>query len=317
MPRLETSLVLRAVAIVLVTATHANLIGVQGGAHLLLALLGLNLARFQLAAPTPATRARGLLRTAAGIALPAMLWIGGVALVTGTYQPSTVLLMNDLLGGGDRWTVQWQYWFLEVAVWSILLLAVAAGVPWLTRIERRRPFAVAAATFGLTMALRLALTGIEAGAVERYSLPGTAWLIALGWVIARATTVRTRLLASAMVFVSVPGFFGDPAREAVVLAGLLLVLWLPGVPVLRTLVPVLRVIAGASLFVYLVHWQVYPWLEDVNPPLATLASFAAGIAAWRLHRLARTALGSAWAWLRRGRPRRVAEFFRDPAGAGS
>jgi hypothetical protein len=35
------------------------------------------------------------------------------------------------------------------------------------------------------------------------------------------------------------------------------------------------------LFVYLVHWQVYPFLEDEQPVLATVASFAAGILAWR------------------------------------
>ncbi|WP_246853313.1 non-ribosomal peptide synthetase [Naasia sp. SYSU D00948] len=288
--RLETSLVLRAAAIVLVTATHANLLGVQGGAHLLLALLGLNLGRFQLTDAPRSARVRALLRTGANIAVPAVLWIGGVALVTGMYGPSTVFLVNDLLGGGDRWSVQWQYWFLEVAVWSIAGLALAAAVPALHRLERRRPFAVAVTAFGATLALRIATTGVEAGAVERYSLPAVAWLLALGWVIARSATWRTRLAASALAGVSVPGFFGDPGREAVVLTGLLLVVWVPTVPLPRLLVPAVRVVAAASLFVYLVHWQVYPWLEDDLPLLATLASFAAGIAAWRIHRLARSAL---------------------------
>ncbi|MDQ4138487.1 MAG: AMP-dependent synthetase, partial [Actinomycetota bacterium] len=287
--RVETSLLVRAVAIVLVTATHANLFGVQGGAHLLLAMLGFNLARFQLSNANPSARARGLLRTAAAIAVPAMLWIGGVALLTGMYQPTTVLLLNDLLGG-ERWTVQWQYWFLEVAVWSILLLAAAAAVPKLTGLDQRHPYAVPAAVFAGTMALRLALTGIEAGATERYSLAVTAWLVALGWVIARSTVLRTRALTSLLIAVAVPGFFGDPLREAVVAVGLLLVLWLPVVPTSRLLLPLVRVIAGASLFVYLVHWQVYPWLEDDFPLLATLASFAAGIAVWRLHRLAKAGL---------------------------
>jgi acyl-CoA synthetase (AMP-forming)/AMP-acid ligase II len=285
--RVETSLLLRAIAILLVTATHANLFGVQGGAHLLLALLGFNLARFQLSGGTPSSRALGLLRVAAGIAVPAVLWIGGVALLTGMYEPSTVLLLNDLLGGGEQWTVQWQYWFLEVAVWSIVALAAAAAVPALTRLDQRHPYALPVTVYAGTMCLRLALTGVEAGAVERYSLPSTAWLLALGWVVARSARRSTRVISSVLIVVAVAGFFGDPVREAVVAGGLLLVLWVPVVPLPRIAVPAIRVVAGASLFVYLVHWQVYPWLEDDFPLLATLASFGAGIAAWQLHRLAK------------------------------
>ncbi|MCY7403352.1 MAG: non-ribosomal peptide synthetase, partial [Cryobacterium sp.] len=47
--RLETPAVLRAIAIVLIVGTHADLFVLQGGAHLLLAVAGYNLARFQLA----------------------------------------------------------------------------------------------------------------------------------------------------------------------------------------------------------------------------------------------------------------------------
>jgi CBS domain containing-hemolysin-like protein len=103
----------------------------------------------------------------------------------------------------------------------------------------------------------------------------------MGWLIARSTDLKRRMLSTALVGISVPGFFGDPGREAVVIAGLLLLLWVPLVPVPRFLVRTLGIVASASLFVYLVHWQVYPFLEDEQPVLATVASFAAGILAWR------------------------------------
>ena len=70
MPRLETPAVLRAIAIVLMVATHADLFVVTGGAHLLLAVAGYNLARFQLA-DVPGRRASaGLLRSAAQVVDP-------------------------------------------------------------------------------------------------------------------------------------------------------------------------------------------------------------------------------------------------------
>ncbi|CDJ99863.1 conserved membrane hypothetical protein [Microbacterium sp. C448] len=286
---IEPSLVLRAVAIVLVTATHANLIDVQGGAHVLLALIGFNLARFQLARVTPHARVRGLIRTAAGIAIPAMLWIGAVALLTGAYRPTTVLLLNAMGGTGAGWSAQWHFWFLEAAVWSIIALAAVMAVPWITRADRRRPFTSALVIFLVAIAIRLIVTGFEAGPLERYTLPATAWLVALGWLIARATTLRSRVAVSLCIAASLPGFFGDPTREAVVAAGLLMLLWLTHIAVPRILVPAIRVLAAASLYIYLVQWQVYPWLEDDVPWLATLASFAAGVLAWQLSARVRSA----------------------------
>lgn len=279
---METPLLLRALAIVLVVGTHANLLTLQGGAHLLLGVLGFNLARFQFADVPRASRIRNLARSASSIFVPAVLWIGAVSLVGGGYQPATVFLLNGVLGNGDRWSTQWQYWFLETVLWTMVGLIALVASPRLDRLERRYPFLFAGVFVVLALALRVFVTGgVQAGPVERYTLLGVLWLIALGWLIARARDLTHRLVASVVILLAVPGFFGDPVREAVVAAGLLLLLWIPAIAVPRMLVPALRIVASASLFVYLVHWQVYPALQDHFPLLATLASFAAGILVWR------------------------------------
>lgn len=278
----EMPLVLRAAAIVLVTATHANLLFLQGGAHLLLGILGFNLARFQFAAKPRRARISGLVRSAVSVFVPAVLWIGAVGLITGMYLPTTSLLVNGLVVGGDSWSTQWQYWFLEAAVWAMLGLALLFSLPQLDRLERRWPFLFSLGLVGGALAIRLAVSGgIEAGSPERYTLPVVLWLIALGWLIARSTDLRRRFLTSLVVVLAVPGFFGDLPREAVIIAGLLLLLWFPSVPLPRFLVPAFGVLAAASFFIYLVQWQVYPHLEDHFPLLATLASFAVGIAVWQ------------------------------------
>ncbi|HRK47591.1 MAG TPA: proton-conducting transporter membrane subunit, partial [Nocardioides sp.] len=74
----DTSVALRAVAITLVVVTHADLFQLQGGAHVLLAIAGYNLARFQLALPGRRARVGALLRSARSVAIPAMLFIGAV-----------------------------------------------------------------------------------------------------------------------------------------------------------------------------------------------------------------------------------------------
>ncbi|MEI5584955.1 MULTISPECIES: AMP-binding protein [unclassified Agromyces] len=309
--RVETSVVLRALAIVLIVATHADVVQLQGGAHLLLAVAGFNLARFRLtpgrsatdAAPgraraARALRVRGLLRSVRAIAVPAVLWVGGVALIARTYDPATVALSNWLLGSDEAWSDQRHLWFIEALVWAVLAIAAIVAVPGLDALERRRPYAFAAVVLVVALAIRSAASGGTAATSPlHYELPGVAWLIALGWLVARSTSVRRRLVASAVVLATVPGFFGDPLREAVVVAGLGLLVWATSLPVPAVLAGGIGTVASASMFVYLTHWQVYPPIEEVSPPLAIAASFAVGIAAW-------------WAWTRLGgrlsarRPRR-------------
>ena len=283
MLRVETPAVLRALAIVLIVGTHANLFDLKGGAHLLLAVAGYNLARFQLADVAGRSRSLGILKSTAQVVVPAVIWIGAVALLTGGYRLSTVLLVNNF-GGDPAWNVHWQFWFIEAVTWTMLALAAVFGIPYVDRLERRHPFSFALGVLAVTLAVRFALLGgVGAHATERYTTLMVVWCIAIGWLVARSTTLRQRLLTSAVVLVAVPGFFGTPTREAVVLVGILVLLWLPTLPVVRRLVPLVGVLAGASMFIYLTHWQVYPPLEDHVPWLATLLSLAVGVVVWKAY----------------------------------
>jgi peptidoglycan/LPS O-acetylase OafA/YrhL len=276
----EVSVLLRAVAILLVVVTHADLVLVPGGAHVLLGVAGFNLARFILRTPGRTDRVRRLLGGLARVALPAAAWIGLVAVTVGGYRPATLVYLNGVLGP-DTWTDDWQFWFLEALVWSYLGLAAILAVPFADRWLRTHPFGVAMGAVTATLLLRYAWTGVEAGATERYTVGLVLWCVALGWAAAEATTVRRRILVTVVAVVATAGFFGDLQREAVVLAGLVLLVWVRTVPVPTALATPVRLVAGASLWIYLTHWQVYPGLEAAGRPVpAVLASVAAGICCW-------------------------------------
>lgn len=275
----ETPVLLRAVAIVAIVGSHADVWTLLGGAHILLAVAGFNLARFGLTAPTRMLRVRRLLRGAAAVALPAALWVGTVALVSDRYHWRTALGLNQALGSNE-WTRDWQLWFLEVITWSFAGLALLLLVPVLDRWQRRHRFGAALVVVGATLAVRYLWVGIEAGPTERYTIGCVLWCLALGWAAAEAQRPWQRVLVAATVVVATYGFFGDPVREATVALGILVLLvpWSPLLP--WPMARLAAVLAASSLWIYLVHWQIYPGLEAAGLGwLGILASLAAGCAA--------------------------------------
>ncbi|QYJ03822.1 AMP-binding protein [Nocardioides panacisoli] len=279
---LDTTIVLRALAIVLIVGSHTNLFAVTGGAHVLLAVAGFNLARFLLTGATPRDRGRGLLRAAARIAVPAVIWIGAVATVTGAYGWRNVLLLNDVLGPRTWAEPEFYFWFVEVLVMLLLATAALLLVPGLRWAEQRWPFGFATALLAATLVpVAWAAVTDHTGDVL-HSTVFVAWYFVAGWAAARATSWPQRLLVTAVVVVGSVDFFDDTQRTAVVVGGVAVLTWLPTVPWPRLLGGVTGVLASASLYVYLTHWQVYPHLEFRWPLGGLLASLAVGVAAWWL-----------------------------------
>jgi acyl-coenzyme A synthetase/AMP-(fatty) acid ligase len=273
----DPTVLLRAIAIVLIVGTHANLLTLMGGAHALLAVCGYNAARFL---PTGQAPARALLRAARRIALPSALWIGIVAR-WGGYAPTTAVFLNGALGA-NHWTVDWQFWFLEAAIWTLVGIAAALAVPPLRRLDASHPFAAALVLLAGTAALRYAIVDVHAGPLERYSVPVVAWCFVLGWAAARAEETRQRVVVLLAAGLLLLGFFSDPLRELIIGSAVAALLWAKPVPLPRWAAATCGAVASASLAIYLTHWQVYPHLEDRYPLAATLASIVVGLGYHRL-----------------------------------
>ncbi|HVE94012.1 MAG TPA: AMP-binding protein [Acidimicrobiales bacterium] len=276
--RTDSSVVLRAVAIVLVVGTHARLWHLPGGAHTLLVVAGYNFARFQLAAPS-------MVASIARVAVPSMCWIAVVAALSGKYGWEHALLINGHIGAPESRS---GYWFIEALVQILVPLALLLSVPRVRRAERRRPWLFACAVLGLALAIRFDLLLNGDGAANIARPHEVLWLFALGWAASCVTGTRpviARLALSAVGWFALSGFFNSPSRGLIVFAGLLLVLWVPSLPVPRAATRLVGAVAAASLYIYLSHWQLFPVLERVQgSALAVVGSVVAGIALWSVAR---------------------------------
>lgn len=273
---LETSVVLRGLAIALIVLTHAGVLEVRGGAHVLLAVAGYAFARFQLSGDGRSERVAHVLESVTRVALPSALWIGLIVLIDERFSWWNAALMTSVGGGNVH--AQWRYWFVEAVVHLLAGLALLLCVPAIDRLERARPFAVPLGLAVLGLVSRFGI--VDVGSHHVNGRPAMVlWLFALGWAMARADARWQRWLLTAYVALVVPGFFGDPMRELILAAGLLTLLWVRSVRVPAFVVSVLVPLASASLFIYLVQWEVMGRVG--YSLLGAAAALVAGYVAWR------------------------------------
>ena len=285
---LETSVALRAAAIVLILGSHATLYEMWGGAHLLLGIAGYNFGRFCLT-PVPRTdRVHHLRKTMAWIVVPSLIWIALALLITNDYHWANLLLVEKFLGPDDSMTAG-RLWFIEVLVWILIALTVVCWLPVSDRLERRRPFAFAAGFLIFGLALRYDLLGLHFGREAWFTILAF-WFFAVGWAAAKSSAVWQRLAVTLVLAVSLHGYFDNTHREMLVLAGFLLLIWLPAIRCPAWLTVVAGTVAEASLYTYLTHYQVYP-LFDAHPLLGVIAAIIVGVLLTRVLNATRT-------WLR-------------------
>ncbi|MGH3948641.1 MAG: AMP-binding protein [Pseudonocardiaceae bacterium] len=278
---METDIVLRAVAIVLIVGSHVGLFTILGGAHLLLVISGWCFARFGLARVEGDSPGGRILRSATRIAVPAIAWLIYRMAVTQDVGWPNIFLINNFLQTSSAIG----YWFIEVLVQVLVVLAIVFAIPAVRRIEARHGFTVAAIALVLALIARLGIDDTSEFPERAMSTQGVMWFFVLGWIAQRSATTVQKVLVVGVAVVIMPGFFGDPVREGIVAGGLLLLLLLPQITVPRLVVPVVGLIAGASLYIYLTHYAVYPSLLvrlALPAVVVALISLAVGIGAWLL-----------------------------------
>jgi len=286
---METGIVLRAIAIIFIVSTHIGFFHWEGTAHVLIAVASYNFARFQLSG-TRRSRLRRQLRSIARIVVPSVAVIGFAFAVTDTYAWANVFLLNNLLGP-PGWTDYSRFWFIEILVQILLVIAALLAIPAVARAQRRWPWAFPLALVVIDLPMLFDLVD------SRYPGQGPVlWLFGLGWAAAASRTQWQRAAVTAIALLTIPQSFEDQYRSTTILVGFLILLWLPTLAVPRGLHRLAALLASASLYIYVTHWLVYPLVDPEYKALAVLVSLAAGILYWAAATQAMTTIER---WLRR------------------
>ncbi len=271
----ETGVAIRALAILAIMAQHFELLNVLGGAHVLLAAAGFNFSRFTLGTISRRDSARPIIPIVVRIMIPTTAWVLLVSLMTGTLDWSVVTYVSHLdpeASGG--------YWFIEVLVQILVVAGVVFSIPKVRALHRVSPYLFAVAAMTLALYLRYGIEAIWSTDDLGFKvLHMSLWLFAIGWVAEQSRRRWQRWALTLVTLLTVPGFFDSTSRTLVILAGVVALIWLPTVLVPAPLHRVLGAIGGASLYLYLVHFQVNTALGVEQPVLQLIVALICGLVA--------------------------------------
>ncbi len=275
--RLETVTLTRAFFMVCIVALHTEAFIYSpnwGAAYFLYLLAGYSVARFQLPEITRTGSVKTLIGSIKSVVIPTLLMVGLLQVLTNRFEITPLLLISNFL---DPSTLKgFLFYFIEIYVQLLVLAAVLFSFSKVRAAFSARPFISAIVLLAVSI---VAARGIEMTYDHIYNFDRTpwhyAWPFALGMVLAFANDTRTRLLALGISLLVVFEYWGFTSAAYYVSGAIFLVLFVKDIAVPGPVKRVVAEIAGASLFIYLFHYQMisvdqklfdqlHPWAELIT-----------------------------------------------------
>ncbi|AWC23061.1 Long-chain-fatty-acid--CoA ligase [Aminobacter sp. MSH1] len=285
----DSDLLMRAMAILLVVLHHATLWPIPGGAAALVMLVGYGLARFHGAALMRGETTRLLRTLAANLAVYAPI-VAAYSNARGEVLWPSVFLVGNLGIFDPKHMLPHLYWFVEAYAQVMLIVAGLFSLPAVRRRVAKNPFGVGMAALVVAVAIKFLAPKVWAvGAVQIFTVSDVFYLAAFGWCVFHARTARQRLLVLAAATLAFPvmaywggNWTGSWVKFMLQLACVTVLLYMPRVAVPKQLAAVALPVAAAGYHIYLFH-RLLPELlaPHVKPliswPVATALSVAIGI----------------------------------------
>jgi acyl-CoA ligase (AMP-forming) (exosortase A-associated) len=294
--RLEPSVILRAIAIMLIVLNHTlDGRGVEvfaGATGVLLLIVGMNFARFQLSQLEIGGSRKVIGNTLRKAVLPyfAVLTFYFIKL-RHVYWPEYLLYSNFTRGvfwEGERRLKT--FWFLEVYISFILLLALLYFLPSARAFSRRQPKALPMGLFILSLMMaEVARPYSQAGVFYEYTLFSALPLLMFGWMIDKLKSPGEKyllLLAGFLTALVLP-LRGEMLTLPLLAAAVPTLMFVRRIPVASGLARPLSLVAGASFYIYLLHGVVVHAIRSLfgggtriplwSVPFAYLCAIGAGL----------------------------------------
>ena len=297
--RLESVTLTRAFFMICIVALHTEAFIYSpnwGAAYFLVMLAGYSVARFQLPEIIRSGSVKTLLGTIKYVAIPTILLVALLQATTDTFAIMPLLLISNFL---DPNTLSgFHFYFVEFYLQLLLFAAVLFSFSKVREAFDARPMLSALALLLAVVIVDRTIESIWNGDYNYHRTPWHyGWPFALGMVLAAANDLRSRLLALAVSLLAVWLAWSVTSASLYVGAGCAIVIFVRAFIVPAPAKVVIAEIAGASMFIYLSHYEMIiivakifgenkPWVSLI---LAVLVGIALShIYAWSERKIKRT-----------------------------
>lgn len=284
--RLETATLTRAFFIICIAALHTQAFVYSsnwGAAYFLVLLAGYSVSRFQLPEIIRSGSVRTLLNTVRYVAVPTILMDVFLELfVTRKFELPSLLLVSNY---ADPEQIKgYTFYFIEFYLQLLILAALLFSVRRVRDAFREKPLLSAFTLFLVVVLIDRTIEHFWNGDYNYHRTPWHyGWCFTLGMVIAAAKDARSRLFALAVSLVTVFSIWHLTSAAYYVAGGCVLIIFVRAVLVPAPVKTLVGEIAGASMFIYLTHFQVIVLVNKTfgapRPWLALLLSLLVGVAA--------------------------------------
>jgi len=291
---MEMPVFVRMLAIILIVVGHLSGMSpwpIVGETSVLFLVSGISLARFQLKAIETRGDARTLLPSLAAIVVPTVLYTALLQLVFDRVHWQSLLLVSNWFATGE--VGLFNYWYIEVLVQMIVIIGLVLSSKRVRQAVNAAPFRwliLAACTLVAVDVLLDRWVFDASGLLHRVPQHFLAVMV-LGMAVHHADTPARKALASAVAVLVVAeldlmavagiGWQAVTHYVDIALPAMLALIWLRAVPVPAWLARAGAVIASATLFIYLTHFQFQSVADRIAPYLLfeVALAIAGGVAA--------------------------------------
>ena len=281
--RLETVTIARAFFMICIVALHTEAFVYSsnwGAAYFLVMLAGYSVARFQLPEIIRSGSTRTLWGTIRYVAIPTILMYVLMELLTRHLEISSFFLVDNYM---DPKNIQgYTFYFVEFYIQILVIAALIFSFAPVRRAFAARPMISAVIFFFASAALDYGVELIWTGDYNYDRTPWHyGWCFALGMVIAAAKDLPSRLFALALGVVSVFAVWHLTSAAFYIAGGIAIVLFVRSLTVPAPAKVLIAEVAGASMFIYLTHYQMISLVDKLYgqhmPWLALALSVITGI----------------------------------------
>jgi hypothetical protein len=282
---IDTPTLVRAISIVFIVMGHLNVWNYGGGgAFGLFVVAGWSFAAFTLPQVLSSDRVLPIAALALRVAILTLGWnLCNYAMTSYGEWPAFLFVGNWLSPD-----IEGSAWFVDVYLQTLAVLSLLFALSVVRRAVREQPFwtaTLSAMAFVVVAAVSDVL--VDTNHLDRRLPHLMAWIFFLGVALQMARSNVQRSIVTAIGLAGIWQFnaFGT-IEQGFFLIAVIALIWLPVFPLPRWLLKPIRMVAGASLVIYLTHFQFASLAKRFgfgSPEMAVLTAILGGIIAWRFY----------------------------------